>query len=94
MRVVSVCTPRWAADLGPIAGVPAEAVMRSSGRPPGAWSSSNGIGQLNSYAGESAVRGFIRGGNWSYGGLAGVLTLYLTYAPGDASTSIGFRVSR
>jgi hypothetical protein len=40
------------------------------------------------------VRGFIRGGIWSYGGYAGVLTLTLNNAPSTTSTNIGFRVSR
>ena len=58
------------------------------------WNSSKGVGQLYSYAGESAVRGFIRGGYWNDGGYAGVLTLNLYSAPSNAYTGIGFRVSR
>ena len=63
---------------------------------PGAssWNSSNGIGQLYSYVGETAVRGFIRGGDWSDGGGAGVLALGLFGAPGSTNAYIGFRVSR
>jgi len=59
-----------------------------------AWNSSNGIGQLFSYAGETIVRGFVRGGLWNSGGTAGVLTLRLNYARTDAYSTIGFRVSR
>jgi hypothetical protein len=59
-----------------------------------AWNSSKGIGQLFSFAGESAVRGFFRGGIWSYGGYAGVLTLNLDNAPSFAYAGFGFRVSR
>lgn len=58
------------------------------------WNSGKGVGQLYSYTGESAVRGFIRGGAWSSGGYAGVLTLYLVAAPSSASPNFGFRVSR
>ena len=59
------------------------------------WNSGNGIGKLYSYSGESAVRGFVRGGPWNNGGNAGVLTLVLGYAPSNAYTSeVGFRVSR
>jgi len=40
-------------------------------------------------------RGFIRGGAWDYGGLAGVLSLNLVDSfPGNTSTTLGFRVSR
>lgn len=58
------------------------------------WNSTNGIGQLYSYSGETAVRGFLRGGNWNYGGGAGVLTLNLGNAPSATITAVGFRVSR
>jgi hypothetical protein len=58
------------------------------------WNSSKGVGQLYSYAGETAVRGFRRGGAWGNGGNAGVLTLLLDNAPGSASAGVGFRVSR
>jgi hypothetical protein len=40
------------------------------------------------------VRGFIRGGIWSYGGYAGVLTFNLNNAPSNTGANIGFRVSR
>lgn len=60
----------------------------------GAWNSSNGVGMLLSYSGETTVRGFRRGGNWYGGGGAGAFMLYLGSAPSDANTDIGFRVSR
>lgn len=58
------------------------------------WNSSQGVGQLYSYSGESAVRGFIRGGAWSGGGHAGVLALALSNAPSSTGATVGFRVSR
>src|SRR5665647_2625998 len=58
------------------------------------WTSTQGIGQLYSNYGDTAVHGFLRGGDRYYGGYAGVLTLFLTYAPSNASTTVGFRVSR
>ena len=58
------------------------------------WNSSNGIGQLYSYSGETVVRGFVRGGAWDRGGYAGVLALYLGVAPGGTYPDVGFRVSR
>jgi prepilin-type N-terminal cleavage/methylation domain-containing protein len=58
------------------------------------WNSSKGVGQLYSFAGETAVRGFLRGGAWGNGGYAGVLTLNLGSAPSSAGTNVGFRVSR
>lgn len=57
----------------------------------GTWNSSKGVGQLYSYAGESAVRGFRRGGLGPY---AGVLALWLYDAPSYAGPNVGFRVSR
>ena len=58
------------------------------------WNSGNGIGQIYSSADETGLRGFLRGGYWSNGGNAGVLTLYLNYSPGGTHAGIGFRVSR
>ncbi len=54
----------------------------------------NGIGRLYSYVGDSALRGFFRGGTWGDGSYAGVLALNLNFAPGNAYSSVGFRVSR
>lgn len=63
---------------------------------PGAstWNSSNGIGQLFSYSGETTVHGFLHGGSWTYSGAAGVLALYLGIPPSPTYPDVGFRVSR
>src|SRR5665647_1799001 len=58
------------------------------------WASSQGIGQVYSNSDEWAVRGFRRGGYWTYGSLAGVLTLNLNDAPSYTHAGVGFRVSR
>ncbi|MEI7917759.1 MAG: prepilin-type N-terminal cleavage/methylation domain-containing protein [Candidatus Saccharibacteria bacterium] len=58
------------------------------------WNSSKGIGQIYSNADETALRGFVRGGDWNYGGGAGVLTLSLGGAPSYTGAGLGFRVSR
>jgi hypothetical protein len=58
------------------------------------WTSTQGIGQLISNTAETGLRGFIRGGYWSLGGHAGVLTLYLGPAPSFTYGALGFRVSR
>ena len=58
------------------------------------WTSTNGIGQIWSNSDEVALRGFLRGGAWSHGGYAGVLTLLLYNAPAGTGADIGFRVSR
>jgi formylglycine-generating enzyme required for sulfatase activity len=58
------------------------------------WSSTQGIGQLYSNYGETGARAFLRGGYWSGGSGAGVLSLNLNGSSGGASTNVGFRVSR
>ncbi len=58
------------------------------------WNTGNGVGGLYSYAGETAARGFLRGGYWYDGSGVGVLYLALNFAPGNTSASVGFRVSR
>lgn len=61
----------------------------------GAWTSTNGIGQLLSNPTETSARAFLRGGAWKTGIKAGVLNL--NFGPGPPSitrTGIGFRVSR
>lgn len=55
--------------------------------------SANGIGGLYSNFGETSLRAFRRGGDWGFGSLAGVFSLYLSYAPGNSGTYIGFRVA-
>lgn len=58
------------------------------------YSSTQGVGQLYSNAGEAGARAFLRGGTWGYGSSAGVLALNLGFAPSYSSTYIGFRVAR
>lgn len=54
-----------------------------------------GIGQLRSYSDEAdtdtTVYGFIRGGTWYYGSIAGAFTLYLYNSPSARNYSFGFR---
>ena len=58
------------------------------------WNTSQGIGRLYSNAGETALRGFLRGGYWTDGGHAGVLTLNLGGSPSSTHSGVGFRVAR
>lgn len=58
------------------------------------WNSGQGIGQLYSNAGETGLRGFLRGGGWYTGGDAGVLTLLLYDSPSNPGGYVGFRVAR
>jgi len=58
------------------------------------WSSTQGIGQLYSNYGETAVRAFLRGGYWNDWGGAGVLALKLNFVSSDTYAGLGFRVSR
>jgi len=58
------------------------------------WTSANGVGQIYSYTGNAALRGFIRGGDWRTGVTAGVATLFLNAVPSDAFEGLGFRVAR
>ena len=58
------------------------------------WTTSNGIGQIYSSSTEPGLRGFLRGGNWYTGSIAGVLTLLLNTSPSYAGSNVGFRVAR
>jgi general secretion pathway protein G len=58
------------------------------------WNSNNDVGQIYSNSDDTGLYGFIRGGNWSYGGNAGVLALNLSIGPSSAGSPVGFRVSR
>jgi len=58
------------------------------------WSSTNGIGQLNSNQNQSAADAFFRGGGWGGSGAAGVLTLYLSDTPSYPDVAVGFRVAQ
>jgi hypothetical protein len=54
----------------------------------------NGIGMVYSNSDETGLRGFTRGGNWYYGGVAGVLTMNLGNSPSNVASNLGFRVSK
>jgi formylglycine-generating enzyme required for sulfatase activity len=58
------------------------------------WGSSRGIGKVDSAYTVSGLHGFIRGGIWNGGVIAGVLSLDLYSTPSSADASLGFRVSR
>jgi prepilin-type N-terminal cleavage/methylation domain-containing protein len=59
------------------------------------WSGGNGIGYIYNNADVTATRGFIRGGAWDYGVLAGVLSLNLVDSDLiNTHINNGFRVSR
>jgi hypothetical protein len=58
------------------------------------WNSSEGIGQLYSYYGETGLCGFLRSGSWGNGSDAGVLILNLDRDPSYFNGYAGFRVSR
>ncbi len=63
---------------------------------PGAstWSHTQGIGQLNSYYGETGTRSLLRSGTWSGASGTGVLALNLNYAASAVNANVGFRVAR
>ena len=58
------------------------------------WNSSQNIGQVFSDSDQTGVRTFRRGGAWSDGSGAGVLSLALSNTPSNSYPYIGFRVSR
>ncbi len=58
------------------------------------WTTTQGIGQIVSNYGETALHGFFRGGDWNTGGNSGVFTLVLSSLPSGTNSSVGFRVSR
>ena len=58
------------------------------------WTNGNGIGLIYSSSTEPGLRGFLRGGNWDTGSIAGVLTLLLNTSPSYAGSNVGFRVAR
>jgi hypothetical protein len=69
--------------------MPAFGTPASSG-----WTSAQGIGKIYSNSDETALQGFLRGGDWSDGGIDGVLALILAGAPNGTYSFGGFRVSR
>ena len=46
------------------------------------------------YINAVGYRGFVRGGNWYFGSIAGLFALGLYRAPSNASSSVGFRCAR
>ncbi len=61
------------------------------------WNSSNGIGQIQSYA--DSIRspwpsGFLRSGSWDNGANAGVLAMNFNWSPSSVSNYVGFRVAK
>jgi prepilin-type N-terminal cleavage/methylation domain-containing protein len=73
---------------------PSTSLPASTGLSGITWNSSAGIGQLYSHYGDTSLHGFIRGGRWSSGNTAGVLTLHLSNSPSNMYDYIGFRVSQ
>lgn len=58
------------------------------------WDATKGVGRIHANYADAGSRAFIRGGGWSHGSRAGVLTLFLNGAPSDSGTNFGFRVAR
>lgn len=60
------------------------------------WSATQGIGRIYSYSNDTlaTTRGFIRGGYWHNASYAGAFALYLSNAPADTHSNVGFRVAR
>ena len=60
-----------------------------------AWdATTNGIGRLYSSSDDTALHGFLRGGDWYSYDFAGVLTFDSSFGPGIMYSSVGFRVAR
>jgi prepilin-type N-terminal cleavage/methylation domain-containing protein len=70
--------------------------QQTAGPANSAWNSSQGIGEIYSdgTSGNTTLYGFIRGGNWNAGGVAGVESLSLSNTPGYTLNYIGFRCAR
>jgi prepilin-type N-terminal cleavage/methylation domain-containing protein len=60
----------------------------------GNWSSVNGVGEVATYYGETTTHGFLRGGDWYNGVLAGILAVNFNYNPSPSGYNFGFRASR
>ena len=58
------------------------------------WSSLNGIGQINSNYNDTTTRGIIRGGTWYDTNIAGVMKLWLNWAPTMSGHTNGFRLTK
>ncbi len=60
-----------------------------------AWTSTQGIGQIYSDYDDATLRGFLRGGSYTYGATTpGIFALYLGYAPTSTFSNIGFRMAK
>ncbi len=60
-----------------------------------AWTSTNGIGMIFSDSDDAVLRGFLRGGSYTYGATTpGIFALYLAYAPTSTFSNIGFRFAK
>ena len=60
------------------------------------WNSTQRLGQIytDGTSTNNTLYGFLRGGGWGSGTIAGAFTLNLSDAPAGTSTGIGFRVAR
>ena len=58
------------------------------------WTLSKGIGQIDSSADDTSLRGFVRGSCWLSGNSYGILNLLLNYSPSDKSNQFGLRVTK
>lgn len=83
---------QWNAITAPgslaVNATPAFGILAAS-----AWTTANSIGMLGSNAGDTALRGFLRGDKWDNGAAAGIFALRLNNAPNGRSYQIGFRVA-
>jgi formylglycine-generating enzyme required for sulfatase activity len=69
--------------------------QQSAGPAQSSWNSSQGVGQYYEGANDGNSYGFLRGGNCSYGGYAGVEALLLNFTPPFTTGSpVGFRCAR
>jgi formylglycine-generating enzyme required for sulfatase activity len=61
----------------------------------GGWNSTKGMGWVWSSSDDNSVQyGFLRGGNWNFGNLAGIFSLLFSNGPAPSGNPAGFRVSR
>ncbi|MGB4769061.1 MAG: SUMF1/EgtB/PvdO family nonheme iron enzyme, partial [Candidatus Microsaccharimonas sp.] len=58
------------------------------------WDATKGVGRIYANYADAGSRAFVRGGYWSNGANAGVLTLSLGSSPSYTNTNFGFRVAR
>ncbi|MCD8561828.1 formylglycine-generating enzyme family protein, partial [Candidatus Saccharibacteria bacterium] len=60
----------------------------------GAWTSAQGIGQINSSTAQTDLRAPVRGGSLTANAAAGPFAIYLNNAPSSFGSNLGFRVVR